>query len=32
MIFHLWIFFNKLTDIHFFENFKEVMIAVAERF
>jgi 2-polyprenyl-3-methyl-5-hydroxy-6-metoxy-1,4-benzoquinol methylase len=31
-IFHLWIFFNKLTDIHFFENFKEVMIVVAEKF
>jgi SAM-dependent methyltransferase len=31
-IFHLWIFFNELTDIHFFENFKEVMIVVAEKF
>jgi len=31
IIFHLWIFFNKLTDIRFFENFKENIIVVAEK-
>jgi SAM-dependent methyltransferase len=31
-VFHLWIFFNKLTDIHFFANFKEIMIVAAEKF
>jgi len=31
IIFHLWIFFDKLTDIYFFENFKENIIVVAEK-